>query len=135
MRASTPVAGDGISTSTLSVVTSQIVSSAATVSPTDFRHSRMVPSLTLMPIWGIATWTLVSVAEELIERLLHVAGLGQDSLLERRAERDGNIGCGQPPDRGIQMLERMLRDERRNFGADAARASCLVRDEDLAGLS
>ena len=51
----TPEAGLGISTSTLSVVTSAIVSSAATVSPTCLRHSRIVPSLTLIPIWGINT--------------------------------------------------------------------------------
>ena len=54
-----PATGDGISVSTLSVETSRSGSSTSTVSPTDFSHWVMVPSVTDSPSSGIAT----SVAE------------------------------------------------------------------------
>ncbi len=50
--ASTPVAGEGISTSTLSVVTSRRVSPSLTASPTFLRHSITVPSVTDSPSTG-----------------------------------------------------------------------------------
>ena len=52
---STPLTGDGISVSTLSVDTSSNGSSAVTVSPTDFSQRVTVPSVTLSPSWGIDT--------------------------------------------------------------------------------
>src|SRR5918996_81107 len=130
--ASMPEAGEGISTSTLSVVTSAIGSSAATWSPTLLRHSRIVPSETLMPIWGISTETLV--AEEFTESLLHVRELRQDGLLERRAERDRHVGRREAPDRRVEVLERLLGDQGRHLGADPAGARRLVCDQDLRGL-
>ena len=101
--------GDGISTSTLSVVTSQIVSSASTQSPGRLSHSTIVPSATETPICGIITSTCASVREELTARLLHVVELRQDRLLERRAERDRHVGRGQPPDRRVEVLEGIAR--------------------------
>ena len=48
-----PVAGDGTSASTLSVEISTIVSSTAIASPGPLAHSRIVPSVTDSPIWGM----------------------------------------------------------------------------------
>src|SRR5215213_4243419 len=48
-----PLAGEGISASTLSVEISTSVSSCSTVSPADLAHSRIVPSETDSPICGI----------------------------------------------------------------------------------
>src|SRR3954452_24845727 len=48
-----PLAGDGISASTLSVEISTSVSSCSTVSPADLAHSRIVRSETDSPICGI----------------------------------------------------------------------------------
>ena len=50
-----PATGDGISVSTLSVETSRSGSSTSTVSPTDFSHWVMVPSVTDSPSSGIST--------------------------------------------------------------------------------
>ena len=52
---STPLTGEGISVSTLSVETSSNGSSAVTVSPTAFSQRVTVPSVTLSPSWGIDT--------------------------------------------------------------------------------
>src|SRR3954471_14759783 len=115
-----PVAGDGTSVSTLSVEISTIGSSASTQSPTRFFHSTTVPSATETPICGIVTSTAVSIGEELTARLPHVVGLGQDRPLERRAERDRRVGRRHAHDRTVQVLERVLADQRRDLGADAA---------------
>src|SRR5215208_6984294 len=48
-----PLAGEGTSASTLSVEISTIVSSTSTLSPAALAHSRIVPSDTDSPIWGI----------------------------------------------------------------------------------
>ena len=88
-----PVAGEGISVSTLSVEISTIVSSASICSPTCFSQRVTVPSDTLTPIWGITTSTTVPVAM-VSSRLQLVGGesfdpgedvldLGQEGLLER----------------------------------------------------
>ena len=49
----TPLAGAGTSASILSVETSTTVSPSATSSPSETCHSRIVPSVTDSPIWGI----------------------------------------------------------------------------------
>src|ERR1700748_1808763 len=51
----TPLAGDGISASTLSVEISNRGSSCWTVSPGFFNHLVMVPSKIDSPIWGMIT--------------------------------------------------------------------------------
>ncbi|OPZ64301.1 MAG: hypothetical protein BWY83_03222 [bacterium ADurb.Bin478] len=53
ISARTPVAGEGISESTLSVLISRIISSRFTVSPGFFRHRTMAPSTMLSPICGM----------------------------------------------------------------------------------
>ena len=50
-----PLAGEGSSTSTLSVEISTIVSVALMNSPTLARHSRIVPSVTDSPAAGVTT--------------------------------------------------------------------------------
>src|SRR5437764_1105375 len=134
ISATRPVEGAGTSVSTLSVEISTIGSSASTQSPTRFFHSTTVPSATETPIWGIVTSTTVSVGEELTARLLHVVDLGQDRALERRAERDRGVRRGDPDDRAVEVLERLLADQRGNLGPDAARSRRLVEHHDLARL-
>jgi hypothetical protein len=53
-----PLAGEGTSTSTLSVVTSRRVSPARTSSPSVTRHSTTTPSVTDSPSSGSTTWTV-----------------------------------------------------------------------------
>ena len=60
-----PATGDGISVSTLSVETSSSGSSTSTVSPTDFSHWVMVPSVTDSPSSGISTSVASPEAESL----------------------------------------------------------------------
>src|SRR4051794_37296898 len=142
-----PLAGDGISTSTLSVVTSASVSSASTQSPGCLRHSRIVPSETEMPIFGIATVTSepsadpaapgreaeeaggTLVLEELIARLLHVFELRQDGLLERGAERDRDVRSGEPPHRRVQVLEGLGGHQSSDLRSYPARLRRLVGDQ------
>src|SRR4051794_2905030 len=138
MRSSRPAAGAGISTSILSVVTSQMGSSASIQSPGRFRHSTIVPSATETPIWGMTTSTAVvacSVGEELTAGLLHVVELREHRLLERWAERDRDVGGGKPSDWSVEILECLLDDDRSDLGADAGRPRRLVRDQHLAGLA
>src|SRR3954453_4726700 len=130
-----PVAGDGTSVSTLSVEISTIGSSDSIQSPTRFFHSTTVPSATDTPICGIVTSTAVLIGEELTARLLHGVDLGERRALERRAERDRLVGRRDAHDRAVEGLERVLADQRRNLGADAARARGLVQHHDLAGLA
>ncbi len=54
-----PAAEDGISESTLSVPISNNISSSSMDSPTDFRHSKIVPSVMDSPILGITTSTII----------------------------------------------------------------------------
>jgi hypothetical protein len=53
----TPAQGEGISTSTLSVVNSTIIWSKVTVSPSLTNHRATVPSITLSPRLGTSTET------------------------------------------------------------------------------
>ena len=57
-----PATGEGTSVSTLSVDTSSSASSTSTVSPTDFNHWVMTPSVTDSPNSGITTSTAPEVA-------------------------------------------------------------------------
>src|SRR5947207_15252930 len=119
ISATRPLAGDGISVSTLSVEISTIASSASTQSPTRLRHWTIVPSATDTPICGMFTSTVVVlVREELTASLLHVVHLREHNALERRAERDRNVRRGHPHDRTVEVLERLLRDERPDLGPD-----------------
>ena len=102
ISATTPVAGAGTSVSILSVEISQIVSSASIRSPTSTRQATTVPSATDTPIWGIVTSTRTSVGEELTARLPHSIDAGQHRLLERRRERDRNVGRRHPDDRPVE---------------------------------
>ena len=124
-RSIRPLAGDGISTSILSVVTWRSSHRASIGSPgllaplddralgdadphlghDDRRRLARVMAAPREPVFaGRASW---SVLEEFTARLLHVVELGKDRLLERRAERDRDVGCGQPAHRAVEVLERL----------------------------
>ena len=80
-----PVAGEGISASTLSVEISTIVSSTSTLSPTALAHSRIVPSETDSPIWGI---------------------VDVDRLAPRRRRSAARLGLGRRPPRPRRRARR-----------------------------
>src|SRR5581483_6519919 len=133
---SRPLDGAGISVSTLSVEISTIGSSVSIQSPTRLRQATIVPSATDTPIWGIVTSTAVGlVGEELTAGLPHVVRLRQHRALERRAERDRGVGCGHAHHRTVEVLERLLRDQGADLGADATGARGLVQHHDLARLA
>src|SRR5436853_5828609 len=133
---SVPDPGLGTSVSTLSVEISSSGSSASTCSPSCFSQRVIVPSETDTPICGITTSTAVSVAmcfslvlRELAQTGDDVVDLRDECLLERRRERDGRIGSGEALHRRVEILERLLRDRRRDLAAEAAGARVLVQDE------
>src|SRR5262245_23826534 len=160
---STPLPGLGTSVSTLSVEISSSGSSAATSSPSCLSHFVIVPSETETPIWGITTSTAVSVATlrvparrldcghhaiphrcasnrnsvlgEIPQSCDHVFDLGDVCLLERRRERDRRVRCRHALDRRVEVLERVLRDRRRDLRAEPARVRVLVEDEHLRRLA
>src|SRR5580704_19585190 len=131
ISATTPDAGDGTSVSILSVEISTIVASASIRSPGSTRQATTVPSATDTPIWGIVTSTRTSVGEELTARLPHSIDSGQHRLLERRRERDRNVGRRHPDDRAVQRLEPLLGDQCCHLSAGGARGVRLVDDHHL----
>src|SRR3990172_2342296 len=60
IRSSTPLAGEGISVSTLSVFTSSSGSNSLTDCPSAFSHFETVPSTTDSPSCGMVTWVGMS---------------------------------------------------------------------------
>src|SRR5262245_8290937 len=134
----TPAPGLGTSVSTLSVEISSSGSSCAMVSPTCFSHFVTVPSDTETPICGITTSISFPVAigsflvlDELSQALHDVVHLRDERLLERRREWNRRVRRRNPHDRGVEVLERLLGDRRRDLRAEAAGARVLVEDEHL----
>src|SRR6187551_3177693 len=142
ISATTPSPGLGTSVSTLSVEISSSGSSSATLSPTCLSQRVIVPSETETPIWGITTSTWVpvltfsrllgsSVSGEVAERRRDVLDLRDVCLLERGRERYRAVGRREPPDRRVELLERLLGNGRRDLPAEAARLRVLVEHENL----
>src|SRR5947209_13222481 len=146
--ATSPEAGAGTSQSILSVVISQIVSSASTRSPGCLCQSTSVPSVTETPIWGIVTSTssgapaesagsaprsaaALSVGEELAAGLPDVVDLWQHRPFERRREGDRDVARRDPHDRAVEVLEAPLGDQRGHLRSGGARGVRLVDDDHL----
>ena len=79
MARSTPLAGDGISVSTLSVETSTRGSSAATVSPTCLSQRVTVPSVTDSPSGGRVTETDMGLLQARLRSGVGVEWLASES--------------------------------------------------------
>src|SRR3954470_1004277 len=126
-----PAAGEGISVSILSVEISTIVSSRSIQSPGFFFQSAMVPSATETPICGIVTSTLVLVGEELTACLPHVVDLRQHRTLEPRRERERHGRRRHALDGAVQVLPRLVGDDRRDLSHDARGAGGLLQQHDL----
>ncbi len=95
-----PLAGEGISVSTLSVETSTIPSSTSTGSPTPLSQPRTVPSVTDSPIGGKVIWTVVPVA--IYVALLYPAPVkrlarGRETLSGRASQVLPSIPPPHPP--------------------------------------
>src|ERR687891_2396955 len=134
--ASRPLTGAGTSLSALSVEISSRGSSAWTVSPGCFFHSRTVASAIDTPIWGIVTSIEpFLVREELTASLPHVLDLRQHGTLERRAERDRHVRRGHAHHRAVEILEGLLRDQRGDLGRHATGAGGLLDEHHLARLA
>src|SRR6202453_3482305 len=88
---STPLAGEGISASTLSVEISNRGSSRCTVSPCFFSHLVMVPSNIDSPIWGIITSVRAGAAVA-----AGAAGAGEDAGAAEAAGAGEAAGAEQP---------------------------------------
>src|ERR1039458_9488035 len=95
----------------------------------------MVPSTTLSPIWGIVTSTAIGLIRcEVADRVDDLVGGGKNRLLQWRRECGMRIERGNAANRRIEIFERVLRDNRRDLAADAARQPVLMHDKHLAGL-
>src|SRR6202035_3072398 len=152
----TPAEGDGISASTLSVEISNSGSSRSTLSPGFFSHLVMVPSKMLSPIWGITMSTAMcvswkptnfqtgtacralqlnsSVLRQLSRCVHDLVGVRQEVFLERGRVRHRRVERSHAKHRTIEIAERFLAQNRRNFAGDAARLRVFVNDEDAIRL-
>ena len=135
----TPVPGLGTSVSTLSVEISSSGSSASIASPSLLQPLRDRPLRD-----GDAHLRHDDVdrgpgrhqyAASSLSPATTVVDLRDVRLLERRRERHGRVGRGDPLHRRVERLERLLGDRRRDLGAEAAGARVLVEDEHLRGLA
>src|SRR3954471_20627077 len=138
---STPAPGEGISASTLSVEISKSGSSRSTLSPIFLIQRTMVPSAIDSPIWGITTLVGIesllepqSVFHQTLRRGHDAIDAGQERGLERRRVGDRRVHRRDPHDRRVEVLERLLGDDRRQLAADAAGAARFVEEQRAAGL-
>src|SRR5439155_1308669 len=135
---SVPATGDGISVFTLSVWTSTRRSYLFTLSPGCFSHFPIVPSVTDSPSLGIFSskaMTLPLVRGQL-------AHLGRDLRWIRHepiflwfvVRHRGNFRAADAHNWGVQIAERLLRDQRRDLGPRAEHAVVLIHDQTLTRL-
>src|SRR3954470_22354915 len=126
-----PATGDGTSVSTLSVEISNNGSSALTSSPSALSHFKIVPSTIVSPSCGI--WIDVTTASsprgQTVDRGLDVGDLRQERVLERGRERHGVVRRCEPHHRRVQMLERLLGDDRGDLRTDPEETERLVQNE------
>jgi hypothetical protein len=59
-------------------------------------------------------------------------GVGKEELFHAGREGHGRVGRGDANERRIEVLEALLREHRRDLGADAACARLLVQDDRFA---
>src|SRR5579864_5764924 len=91
--------------------------------------------------WEIdETWTVLGAAFLVRGKLAHRLGdllrAGHEEVLLGPIERHGgDVGRGHPRHRPIQVVERVLRDDRRDLRAKSPREVVLVDDQRLAGLA
>ena len=133
-----PLAGEGISTSTLSVVTSAIVSSASTQSPGCLRHSsdrplgdRDRPSSASRPC--DRCW--LSSARSSRQASFMSSSCGRTACSSGGLNGIGTSGAVSRRTGASRSSKRLGRDQRRDLGADPARLRRLVGDQHLAGLA
>src|SRR5690606_22720340 len=119
-----------ISIETLSVSMSARISSTSTWSPTCLCHTETVPSATVSPSCGINTFTLSSSVQPLVDELPH---LRDDALGARKLQVLEVVGRGErhvrrryADDRSIEIPEELVRDDRGDFGAPAAKTRVLL---------
>src|SRR3990172_6088411 len=148
----TPASDAGSSTLILSVMISTTVSSLAMRSPSDFIQWPTVPSTTLSPICGITIGVginvsfstnrsdqftrlrgLISLIRSQFTRLGgNFFGIGKEIRFHCRCEwHRRNIETGQAGDRGIQVVEDLLHDHRRDLPPDASSLRRLVHNQGL----
>src|SRR5256885_9008791 len=133
-----PATGDGISVFTLSVWTSTRRSYLFTLSPGCFSHFPIVPSVTDSPSLGIFSskaMTLPLVRGQLAHLGRDLRRVGHEPVFLCFVVRHrGHLRATDAHHRGIQIAERLLRDQRGDLGARAEHAVVLIHDQTLSGL-
>src|SRR6185295_41459 len=142
---STPLAGLGISASTLSVEISNSGWSRSTLSPTLTSHLVIVPSAIDSPIWGITTsvamYLSVSFRSFNLEakQVAHLGdqlvGVGQVELFHRRAIGYRGVRTAEPGDRRVEPGESALGDAGCHVARDGAGQLLLGEDQRLVRLA
>src|SRR5690242_5916001 len=128
-----PARGEGISTVTLSVMTSTSGSSSATVAPTATCQPTTSASATPSPTSGsLNTKRPMSVLHRLAESLRDAPRTGEVVPLQRM--RVGRVPAGDPDDGRLEAVEAVLLDERRELGTVPAGAGGLMDDHAASGL-
>src|SRR6266446_49968 len=105
------------------------------MSPSLTSHFAIVPSTTLSPICGMVTSIAISIRREAANRVHYFVGARQNELFKWRTERDVRIERCNSSHRAVEIFERVLGDNRRDFAADSSRQPILVHDQNFAGLA
>src|SRR5829696_630163 len=109
----------------LSVSISAISWPFSTSSPSETSHLRIVPSSIESDSRGMVISlakraVLLEIAERGYRRLDDVLGVRHRGLLERLGVRHRDVGAGYPLHRSVEVVERLLLDQRRQVRAHAA---------------
>ena len=64
----------------------------------------------------------------------HVFYLGKEEVFQRRRKRHWRIECRDAHDWAIEVFERLLVDDGRNFACQSAGPGVFVQDDDLVGF-
>src|SRR5665647_64989 len=128
-----PATEDGISTVALSVITSARIWSSATTSPTFTCQATSSTSAMPSPISGILiVWVAMSGLHHTFECGRHPRWPGKIGPL--LGVWVGRVPAGHALNRGFQVIEAMLLDQRRKFSAQPVGARGFMHDDAAAGL-
>src|SRR3990172_6702018 len=124
IRSTTPLCQISMSIMALSVPTPPPTSPRVTVSPALTSHSTMVPASMSAPSAGMRNSYM---GTHRLARGRHDARrLGQRRVLQMLGIRNGHLHAAHARDGGVQIVEGLFRQPRRNLRGQAAAAPALV---------
>src|SRR5580658_5368010 len=130
-----PLTGEGTSTTALDVSTASIGASTSIRSPTCTCHRSTSASDKPSPRSGnLNTVMVVASIGQGSPDSVHDARYARDVIVLETIERHDGVVAGHAPDRPLEVIERLLRDDCRDFGAEPRGAHRLVHDQEPAGL-